>query len=71
MQVILAGVYFINILSERFLNKSASLSFSLVKFWLWQKDFGKKTLSYEKHACKILMKLTTKVHILVKEMICP
>jgi len=30
----------------------------LVTFWLWQKDFGKKALSYKKRACKILMKLT-------------
>jgi hypothetical protein len=28
-------------------------------FWLWQKDFGKKTLLYEKRARKMLMKLTT------------
>jgi len=30
----------------------------LVTFWLWQKDFGKKRLSYEKCARKMLMKLT-------------
>jgi len=29
---------------------------SLVVFWLWRKDFGKKALLYEKCAHKMLMK---------------
>ncbi len=36
------GVNVINILRAHFLYKSASLSFSVVTFWLWQKDFGEK-----------------------------
>jgi len=32
---------------------------SLVTFWLWQRDFGKKKLSYKKLVRKMLMKLTT------------
>jgi len=40
-----AGVNFINILREYFLYKSALRSFSLVKFWLWQKDFGERILA--------------------------
>ncbi len=41
-----SGVNLINILRTHFSYKSASLSFSLVTFWLWRKDFGKK-----KHFC--------------------
>jgi len=38
--------------------KKALRSFSLVMFWLWQKDFDKKALTYEKCLHKMLMKLT-------------
>jgi len=54
-----AGVNFINIVWARFSYKNALCSFSLVVFWLLQKNFGKKALSYEKRAHKMLMKLTT------------
>ncbi len=41
-----------------FLYESALLSFSLVTFWLWQKDFGKKALSFKNCMRKMLIKLT-------------
>jgi len=53
------GVKFINILRARFSYKtynSALRIFSLVTFWLWQKEFGKKKLLCKKR--KMLMKLT-------------
>jgi len=53
------GENFNNILLTHFLYESALRSFSLIVFWLWQKDFGKKALAYEKCECKMLMKLTT------------
>ncbi len=40
------------------LSPKKSCSFSLVTFWLWRKDFGKKALSYKKCAHKMLMKVT-------------
>jgi len=38
--------------THAFLYESALSSFSLVMFWLWQKDFGKKALSYKKALIK-------------------
>jgi len=52
----LPGVNFINILRAYFLYESKLSSFSLVTFGFV--IFGAK-ISYEKRACKMLMKLTT------------
>ena len=46
--VVFTAVNFINIICTRFSYESASRSFSLVKFWLWQKDLGKKTTFVQK-----------------------
>jgi len=51
-------INFIKVLHAHFSYKSELSSFSLVTFWQWQKDFGKKALSYEKRVRKMLMKLT-------------
>jgi hypothetical protein len=56
------GVNFINILLAPILYKRALRNFSLVTFWLWRKDFGKKVLLYKQHERKIL-KLATVVSI--------
>jgi len=34
-------------------------------FWVWQKDFGKKALLYEKRVRKMLMKLTSGVNFII------
>jgi len=46
--VVFTAVNFINIICTRFSYESASISFSLVKFWLWQKNLGKKTTFVQK-----------------------
>jgi len=57
MKLTLSGGFHQHFMRAVFVQKIIAQLF-LVMFWLWQNNFGKKSTFVQKHAHKMLMKLT-------------